>query len=476
MTSVILVMAVLVLPVFLLPGYDALRLPKEILFQVVALSVITVVALERFPARIPRVAWIAAPLLLLACRSASPSQTFNLVLALALIWALSVHLTPPLMRTLAAANLLPAAVLTAHAWLTGARSQMGWLGGDVDTVGCYLALTALFALRLPVRWLVLVAVAATLLHMHTLTAGLALMAGLTVTPHINRRIRLGLAAVLITAGLVIAVKLPQIAPDRLDAARVALVLWAKSPFLGNGVATFRLNFFATASAMARSGSWGNWAQAHNEYAQVAAELGLIGLLLAGALVWHSLARQPDRAPLVGFLVAAMAFFPAHVALTAFWGCLAAAVPIHAPRRRHLPAPFALGLVLLFAAARSRPLLVNDLTGSAAVEVDARNLSVAISRLETAKLFMVTPDLHRVLGVAYFAAANPLAVAEFRAAYRLAPSETAATNLAAAAMKFGRVAASQALLTQTLNFNPINGSAVQLSDAVTALAAGRRPWH
>lgn len=134
---------------------------------------------------------------------------------------------------------------------------------------------------------------------------------------------------------------------RVEHSEAALGMWADRPLTGQGPGSY-----ATLARQWNDSSGNLTSSAHNEYAEVAGELGLLGLVaLAGALVgaavlgWRVLrtpptAKGPDdlRAPMVVGAVAGAALFLVHSGLDFDWyypvlsGMAAIAIGMLLPRR------------------------------------------------------------------------------------------------------------------------------------------------
>jgi Flp pilus assembly protein TadD len=123
--------------------------------------------------------------------------------------------------------------------------------------------------------------------------------------------------------------------------RVAARLAASRPLAGHGLGSFRLLFLpeqarllATPEGRVLWREWDNTEYAHNEYLQLAAEGGAVGLALAlwCLLALRASARQAERTPewagaaagAAAIAVDAVFSFPFHVACTAFLFALCAA--------------------------------------------------------------------------------------------------------------------------------------------------------
>jgi hypothetical protein len=102
---------------------------------------------------------------------------------------------------------------------------------------------------------------------------------------------------------------------RVDMWTDTLVMWTDAPLWGHGLGSFNYLYpwYETASPFGLEQFFNAqmWAvAAHNEYLQVLAELGTIGLALAGFFVWQvrSLGERPPVATAALVIAAALAFF------------------------------------------------------------------------------------------------------------------------------------------------------------------------
>jgi hypothetical protein len=154
-----------------------------------------------------------------------------------------------------------------------------------------------------------------------LCAGLALAATVARVRRWPPLVLLGCVLVAAVAGLLAAgnlvggaaqtvaeARVNLVSPDRTGASHAALQLVARHPFTGTGPGHARLRWEGQGHGIQL------FAYVHNEYLQVAAELGLVGLALLGVLVasfgrllWRARATERSRATWAGAAAAAAAF-------------------------------------------------------------------------------------------------------------------------------------------------------------------------
>jgi O-antigen ligase len=139
-------------------------------------------------------------------------------------------------------------------------------------------------------------------------------------------------------GTVAEVRFNLASPDRGAALRAALRVAAERPLTGAGPGQADLRWREP------DGGIQLFAYAHNEYAQVAAELGLVGLALLAImlaaiarLLWSARATAPSRAAWAG-VVAATAAFAVHSAFDFVWHLPAVVLTVMLLVGAVLPAP------------------------------------------------------------------------------------------------------------------------------------------
>lgn len=312
----------------------------------------------------------------------------SLALGIAILVGWSLGLTSDEKRRLLSWTLAPALLLAAFGILqalglfdpfrfagdVSARKGLTSLAGGAADLSSYLVLPALIAQlglyrcsswRCRAGWgmglaLVLYAVALT----QTLTALAALAAATLVLWSVllpPRRTLTALAlAALLGSAVVASVgplrdrvvrkvtrlgegRINVLLTGRLDAWRAALWMWDRHPWLGVGIGAYTAEFAPARLALAERGvelfqghREAHFRAAHNEYLEVAAECGWLGILALGwgvAIVGRELLRKarasprgagPPRADLAlmasgtaGLSVLAVTTFPLHLAIVAF---------------------------------------------------------------------------------------------------------------------------------------------------------------
>lgn len=343
----------------------------------------------RAVARRPEVAAVA-PLLLLAAASLAttthPLHTRDAVASLGIGSACLIGWTAGFDRArkerFLIGSLVPAALLALLAILQfhqlweplrfagiGYDSRLGVtaLAGNPGDLGAFLVLPCLIGIwslpRLATRGRRIAAATAVVLCLYALiaTQTLAALAALAVGALVyafgalpRRRLFSGLAATLILGGLALAVVAPlrsrvagkaqslasgdwnSLLTGRLDGWRAALLMWRENPWTGVGHGAYRPEFVPAKLELAFAGTrfferhnQPVFANAHNEFLEVAADLGWPGALAlawgVGVIGYAALRRagsQPRdralfRAGLAALGVLSAAYFPFRIALVAF---------------------------------------------------------------------------------------------------------------------------------------------------------------
>ncbi|HEY3128273.1 MAG TPA: O-antigen ligase family protein [Acidobacteriota bacterium] len=406
---------VLLLPLIITPtGRDIFRLGKEVCAQAITLAIVSLAAVEWISEkRTPSVPTIFLLPLLALCGwsgltvfwSQVPPLAlyalFNLVLFSLFAVALVRLLEPRVLRHLILLNLIPASftgiytviqyfgldpvLITPQGTPLSGRLNAGGLVGDVNTAGCYLAISLAISVNSIFleksafrRAAVLSGCSASLIGLlftQTLTAIAAAATALLILALLDspllfsvsrgkKKIVLVLVCLLILAGasgVAFTLKNPQFRERiatryhdfqngnwaKLTSYRAPMfaVTWhlaRERPLIGHSLNSFETDFYA-AKLRYRAGQQISMPgsiestprQAHNEYLQVWAELGIIGLisLLAtlGSVLYvgfRGIVSSQDfevRCLLIAALsafavviISSLSFFPAHLALTAVW--------------------------------------------------------------------------------------------------------------------------------------------------------------
>ncbi|MBI4454424.1 MAG: O-antigen ligase family protein [Acidobacteria bacterium] len=406
---------VALLPLVITPGgRDIFRLGKEVFAQMIAFALVSLAGIEVIQEKrsafvskmilLPMAAfcvWSAVSVFWAAVRPLALYALFNLLLFCLFLLALARLLEPRHLRFVILLNLLPASItsiytaiqywgldpllLTPQGTVLSGRENAGGLVGDVNSAGCYLALSlmlsanSIFLERFLIRkaWALIGCgvVLGGLLFTQTLTAIAAAAAAAVIWMALNsylyvyhsgekRKLWIVMLCLFLLAGgtgAVFTLKNPNFrqrlltryqnfrAGDwaRLTSYRAPIfaVTWhmaMESPLMGHGLQSFETDFYAAklrhrpGQRISMPGSIESTPrQSHNEYLQVFAELGVVGLttllifigglLHLGFLGFLSSSRFEDRQLMISFLsalvtilVASVGFFPAHLALTAVW--------------------------------------------------------------------------------------------------------------------------------------------------------------
>jgi O-antigen ligase len=142
--------------------------------------------------------------------------------------------------------------------------------------------------------------------------------------------------------LVAGTRITLASPDRSGAVGAALRVWTEHPITGVGPGQADLR------SRGAEGGTHIFTYAHNEYAQVAAELGLVGLALLvvllvalGRLLWRARAAGPPVAGWAG-VVAAAAAFAVHSGFDFVWHLPAVVLTVTLLAGVILPAPHGAG--------------------------------------------------------------------------------------------------------------------------------------
>lgn len=170
----------------------------------------------------------------------------------------------------------------------------------------------------------------------------------------RRRLLLGLATMAVAGGLALAVVVPlrsrvagkaeaiaagdwnSVLTGRLDGWRAALLMWRENPWTGVGHGAYRAEFVPARLQLALTGTrfferhnQPTFANAHNDFLEVGADLGWPGALAlawgVGVIAWAAI-RRAGRAPLdralfraglAALAVLAAGYFPFRIALVSF---------------------------------------------------------------------------------------------------------------------------------------------------------------
>lgn len=355
---------VALLPLILTPGgKDIFRLGKEVYAQILALGVVCLAAGEmvqtrRLPGIPPALLgaltafcfWCAAATTWARVRPLALYALFNLILFVLFTLAISRLLDPRTLRFVILLNLAPATLtaiytliqyygfdpllITPQGFALSGRENAGGLVGDVNTAGCYLAVSLVLAVNSIFlersslrRGAALAGTTASLMGLvctQTITslgaaaAALGLLVSLDTllffkTSGGSRRLWLGAVGLLLflgTSGALFALNNPKFRERlqtryhdlrhgdwaRLTSYRAPMfaVTWnmaMERPWLGYGLQSFQTEFFA-GKLRHRPGRLISMPQsiestprqAHNEYLQVWLELGAVGLILLVAVL------------------------------------------------------------------------------------------------------------------------------------------------------------------------------------------------
>ena len=573
---------ILLLPLIITPtGRDLFRLGKEVFAQILMLGVVVLSGAEALQERRVRLpagvllplgafcAWSAASVLWTAVPPVGLHALFNLILFSLFLLALARLLRPEYVPFLFRLNLIPASITGLYTWIQyqgmdplfitpqgmglSGRENAGGLVGDVNTAGCYLALSLLLTIndllaegstgKKAAVGAGCAAAFAGLIGTQTLTALGALMAGVAALAAANaymlfssrrpgRRLWVTVLLILLLALSGTALFVQQNESFRRRISNRIENLKARD---WQALTSYRAGIFAVTWHMARERIWTGHGlnsfttdffdakvrhdpgrritmplsiestprQAHNEFLQVWAELGLVGLLLllatvggvlrsggralsrlAGTEAGHSTAAALSAC--VGVLVAALGFFPAHLGLTGAWivipaGCLVALsrVPEGRPSgdRRSENARMAEGgggwipvaacgaAWLIGSFALLSPLLANERTGEAmtlverVVQAQEPNTRVYLERglylLEQARRAdPIEPQIYQGAGTAHwFLSQFEEALDSFSRAALLDPSPEAFTNLGETYRAMGRTAEAVSCYDTALRYDP-----------------------
>jgi O-antigen ligase len=188
----------------------------------------------------------------------------------------------------------------------------------------------------------------------TLAAVLARLRAVAAVALLVGGLLLGCVAVAVVADgvgdaarLVAETRITLASPDRSGAVGAALRVAAEHPLTGTGPGQTDLR------SEGADGGTRIFGYAHNEYAQVAAELGLVGLALLavllvglGRLLWRARAAGPPVAGWAG-VVAAMAAFAVHSGFDFVWHLPAVVLTVTLLAGAILPAPWGAGTRIPF---------------------------------------------------------------------------------------------------------------------------------
>jgi O-antigen ligase len=412
----LLYLLVLALPLVITPsGRDIFRVGKEVFAQIVIWIFICLFTAESLQTRqvqlpprtllFPLAAfclWCGAAVFWSAVHPLALYAFCNLLLFCAFTLMLVRLMKPEVFRFLVVLNLGPAAftgaytivqyfgrdplLVTPEGMPLAGRQNAGGLIGDVNTAGCYLAVSLVLGINVffleqsRIRkagvLLACVPVLAGLLFTQTLTALAAAALGVLALFVLNtwlfvfgpqrthRRTWLVLLSVMLIFAAGVALfgvkssrfhaRLVTLSEDfrqgnwaRLTSYRAPIfsITWRMArehPVWGLGLHSFETDFYDAklrylpGERITMAGSIeSTHRQTHNEYLQVLAEVGAIGLLILAAglaaILWRGVRgifKSADfercclliaaTAGLVTLLVSALSFFPAHLALTSVW--------------------------------------------------------------------------------------------------------------------------------------------------------------
>src|SRR5438132_6467461 len=225
-------------------------------------------------------------------------------------------------------------VLWANMWGIPTSAIVQPIGtlGTVDGVGAYIAITA----PLMPLWAVPAAIYVVWAG-HSLSALLALAVGLVI-PWVIRPRGHWLAASLAGLGAVAFGSMAYLKGLMTPTVAGRFAIWkfgaapagSSDPVLGWGLGGWSTHVPAlqVGQNFMPMGAGELWQQAHNEYLQLGAEMGVVGLLLLGLWLWEHRAMVLDRTwgPSVGALaVNCVGFFPMHTVSIALLGLIVVAL-------------------------------------------------------------------------------------------------------------------------------------------------------
>jgi O-antigen ligase len=198
--------------------------------------------------------------------------------------------------------------------------------GTVDGVGAYIAITA----PLMPLWAVPAAIYVVWAG-HSLSALLALAVGLLI-PWVIRRRGSWLGASVAGLGAVAFLSMAYLKGLATAAVAGRFAIWkfgaahavSSDPILGWGLGGWSTHIPQAQLAEKFLPTGEVWREAHNDYLQLGAEMGVVGLLLLGLWLWEHRAMVLDRTwgPSVGALaVNAVGFFPFHTVPLALLGLI-----------------------------------------------------------------------------------------------------------------------------------------------------------
>jgi hypothetical protein len=164
-----------------------------------------------------------------------------------------------------------------------------------------------------------------------------LFAALAYAAHVASRLRnrvdiLPALAVAAAAFTALMLALWSRMPSTSERVNVLLDTWNGLTWFGRGIGSFETAFPSVATRIDTYASWTE--HAHNDWLEVAFELGVPGVLLLAALyvLCFVRGREPERIVLAAFIGETLVGFPSHMPATAF---LAALVAGHMCRHRDL---------------------------------------------------------------------------------------------------------------------------------------------
>jgi len=224
----------------------------------------------------------------------------------------------------AAVNLVVAVAQALGVQLFTYRTVGGWnqvsaLVGNTGVLAMVIAFAALIlahrlGLQRPRTWLMLAATLALLVVGRSITAVLILICGVMVQ-FLSRRLLLSAAVLLFTFAATDALhRFDRLLSYRMGAWQAAMAMSLERPLLGYGPNTYGSEYASHVDpAWVNPELPGSYVEAHNDWVQAAAEIGipatLLFLIAAGLLFWNARRDPLLLSVLTGGALAALTWFP-----------------------------------------------------------------------------------------------------------------------------------------------------------------------